>query len=452
MAARDWNTLNWGAGATLIPSGRAMVDPSSEPDAMRNARANFDTTANAALLASLSNNAADPLSYLASQGYTVGVGHEPGSKPQGRAEYWGLLDPKGQFVQGQSDPTMTTSDSWFDLIAPFALLAPAALGVVGAAGAGVGAGAGSAAGAGGAAGTLGATYIPTAVESLAALAPLEGGLSAAAAALPEIATIGGSLGGVGAGLGTLGSAYVPTAVAPVTAAPLTGGLSAGASALPEFSTIGGSLGAAGGTGGGSAVKGALYGDAGYGAGMSGAQTGTYDAVLNATGSKGLANAAANLPGLSNATNLLNTGSNLASAVGGLLGAVDAGKGTTATSQNQIDPRMAQYLYGTGYGDTNSLLGAAQQQFNQNRSGLNALQQQALDMQKNFLMSPEYTQGFNQIRSAGSGLLGQQVAANPFTTGQAGLLMQMPQQPTSQMAGFNPGSIQQLIAAGRGLLG
>lgn len=273
----------------------------------------------------------------------------------------------------------------------------------------------------------------------------------------------GAAGGTGAAgsAGTLGATYIPTAVAPVTAAPITGGMAASAAALPEFTTLGstlGGLGAAGGAGGAggsatsSAVKGALYGDAGYGAGMTGAQTGAYDAVLGATGSKGLASAATNLPGLSTVTNLLGGGGNLASIVGGLLGASDAGKGTTATSQNQIDPRMAQYLYGTGYGDQNSLLGAAQQQFQQNRSGLNALQQQALDMQKNFLMSPEYTQGFNQLRSAGSGLLGQQVAANPFTTGQAGLLTQMPQQPTSQMAGFNPGSIQQLIAAGRGLLG
>lgn len=327
-----------------------MVDPSSEPDALRNARGNFDTQANAALLAALSNNAADPLSYLAGQGYTVGVGHEPGSKPQGRAEYWGLLDPKGNFVQGQADPTMTTSDSWFDLIAPFALMAPAVAGVIGAGGAAAGAGAG-AGGTAGTAGTLGASYIPTAVESMAGLLPLEGGLSAAASALPEFATLGG-LGGTG----TLAS-LVPTAVESMSGLPaLTGGLGEAAAALPEFGTLNSigagsawadsalqSLGNAA-SGSSSAVKDALYGDAGYGQGMTGAQTGAYDAVLNATGSKGLADLAAStsigsslVNGAQSLANLVGGAGNLGSIVGGLLGAADSKDGVQTQSRDPWGP-------------------------------------------------------------------------------------------------------------------
>lgn len=397
-------------------------------------------------------------------GQRYGIATRVASENGGNANYRYLVDTQANNkILGQESNFDRGFDVIKDLVLPAAAiwgggaLLGSALGggAAAAGGGGATAGGGAAASSAGAAGTLGATYIPTAIAPIAS-APITGGLGAAAATLPEFAAIGGSLGGIGAVAPTLGASYIPTAISPIASAPITGGMAASAAALPEFATLGslGGLGSAAAVGG-DATKAALLGDTGYGAGMTGAQTGAYDSVLGATGSKGLASAAANLPGLSTVGNIassLGGVGNLASLAGGLLGASDAGKATTATSQNQIDPRMAQYLYGSGFGDTNSILGAAQQQFLQNRTGLNALQQQGLDLQKNLLTSPEYTQGFNQMRSAASGLLGSQVAGNPFTSGQASLQSSPLLGPSSQMAGFNPGSIQQLIAAGRGLLG
>lgn len=126
------------------------------------------------------------------------------------------------------------------------------------------------------------------------------------------------------------------------------------------------------------------------------------------------------------------GRNLAGIVGGIAGAMDGGKDQTSTTTQQIDPRMAQYLYGTGYGDKNSLLGAAQDWWKNNQSGMNANMQQGLDTLKNLYTSPGYTQGYTQMRDVGQGLLGRPIAGNPFTQG--GLLgapgqqMQAPAQP------------------------
>jgi hypothetical protein len=117
---------------------------------------------------------------------------------------------------------------------------------------------------------------------------------------------------------------------------------------------------------------------------------------------------------------ITNGSNLASIVGGIAGAAEGGKPTTATTQQQIDPRMAQYLYGTGYGDKNSFLGAAQDWWKNNQSGMNANMQQGLDTLRNLYTSPSYSQGYSQMRDVGQGLLGRPIAGNPFTQG-GGLL-------------------------------
>lgn len=136
------------------------------------------------------------------------------------------------------------------------------------------------------------------------------------------------------------------------------------------------------------------------------------------------------------------GKNLAGIVGGLAGAMEGGKSQTATTTQQIDPRMAQYLYGSGYGDTNSMLGAAQQWFQNNRSGMNANMQQGLDTLKNLYTSPSYSQGYSQMRDVGQGLLGRPIAGNPFTQG--GLLgapIQAPMQPPIQAPGPDIGMPQ-----------
>lgn len=100
--------------------------------------------------------------------------------------------------------------------------------------------------------------------------------------------------------------------------------------------------------------------------------------------------------------------------GGLLGA--GGGGEKQTAERKMDPRLDRYVYGPD--NESGLLGGAfgllQQQAAQ--GGLNDLQRQGLEMQRQFLMSPEYSQGYNQMRSLGQGLLGAGVAGNPFTGG------------------------------------
>jgi hypothetical protein len=116
-------------------------------------------------------------------------------------------------------------------------------------------------------------------------------------------------------------------------------------------------------------------------------------------------------------------------LGGLAGASEGGKSQTITSMQQVDPRMAQYLYGSGYGDKGSLLGAAQNWWQQNQSGMNANMQQGLDTLKSLYTSPSYSQGYSQMRDVGRGLLGRPIAGNPFTQG--GLLGAHMQQPMQQ---------------------
>lgn len=160
---------------------------------------------------------------------------------------------------------------------------------------------------------------------------------------------------------------------------------------------------------------------------------------------GAAGAIKNL--LGGASSAVGGAGNLAALLGGALGAAGSGGSNTATRQSQIDPRMEQYLYGTGYGDPNSFLGAAQAQYKANPSGINPTMQQGLDMSKAALSDPAYSQSYQQMRTVGNGLLGGQVAGNPFTNSQG---------PSMQAGG--PGgllgdtSLQALMARGRGLLG
>ena len=101
-------------------------------------------------------------------------------------------------------------------------------------------------------------------------------------------------------------------------------------------------------------------------------------------------------------------------IGGLLGGSDDGGGSqTQTTQQKLDPRMEKYIYGA---DGNAgLLGSAfdltQQQLK--TDGLNDLQRQGLDMQRQYLMSPQYQQGFSGMMGLGQQLMGGGVAGNPF---------------------------------------
>lgn len=111
--------------------------------------------------------------------------------------------------------------------------------------------------------------------------------------------------------------------------------------------------------------------------------------------------------------------NAAVAVGsGLLGAQSSKQGTSTTSQNKLDPRMDRFVYGAD--GQSGLLGSAfdlaQQQLK--TGGLNDMQRQGLDMQRQYLMSPQYQQGFGNMAQLGQSLMGGGVAGNPFTGGQA----------------------------------
>ena len=128
--------------------------------------------------------------------------------------------------------------------------------------------------------------------------------------------------GVGAGAG-VGGAGGGGAVAPVTT-------TAAEAALPSTAA-----------GADSATRAALYGAEGYGAGMTGAQTGAYDTVLGATGSKTAADVAANVAGaggsiLDKAINLIKSpaGGAVLSGVGNVVSGIAAANAAEAASEQQ----------------------------------------------------------------------------------------------------------------------
>jgi hypothetical protein len=99
--------------------------------------------------------------------------------------------------------------------------------------------------------------------------------------------------------------------------------------------------------------------------------------------------------------------------GAVLGGTSGGKDTTATTTKDMDPRLANYVYGPD--GTGGLLGSATKLFNDQMAtgGLNDLQRQGIDMQKNYLTNPAYAQGYTNMMNVGQGLLGGGVAGNPF---------------------------------------
>ncbi len=113
------------------------------------------------------------------------------------------------------------------------------------------------------------------------------------------------------------------------------------------------------------------------------------------------------------------GSVAAPLIGGLLGGSTSGGGG-ATQRQEMNPNVAKYVYGT---DGNSgLLNAANSVFTKQMQsgGLNDMQRQGLDMQYQYLTSPQYSQGYNQMMQMGSALMGGGVAKNPFTSNTGGM--------------------------------
>lgn len=104
--------------------------------------------------------------------------------------------------------------------------------------------------------------------------------------------------------------------------------------------------------------------------------------------------------------------------GGLLGG--SSKGSEATRTTSMDPRMDRYVYGED--GKSGLLGGSFGLMNQQLAsgGLNPMQQQGLNMQAQFLQSPQYQQGYGNMMNLGQSLLGAGVAGNPFTTGRSAI--------------------------------
>ena len=388
----------------------------------------------------------------------------------------GATDWQQRLVDSQTG-TIAGADGWttpgFDLMKDIILPGAAVWGggyMLGSAlgGAGLG-GLGGAAGGGDIAG-LAANQVGALGSGVSAMEAMPALTTIGASSVPEIATLASTLGadyGVGslmasAGLGGMGSGLgsLTSVESMAGMEPLAG---IGASGVESIPTLASQLGADYGVGAltglnpglSPGVKNALYGETGYGPGMTGAETSAYDSILGATGSSGLAGIGSSIAsGVGSVANLVGGSSNLAGLIGAVAGAAEGGKPNTQTSESKLDPRMAQYLYGTGYGDANSLLGAAQKLYQQNPTGINPTMQQGLDMQKAALTDPAYAQSFQAMRNAGAGLLGQGVAANPFTSGQASGLLNMGQ-PNAQAGGglmnIDPNAAQRLIKVGRGLL-
>lgn len=183
------------------------------------------------------------------------------------------------------------------------------------------------------------------------------------------------------------------------------------------SLSGGSAGASSGTG---------LSAGGSGLGMTGSGYLGLQAPASAMGSTA---AASSIPGwLSSlggtAANYLSSPSNLtalASVAGGLLGSSKAATGSNASQQYRMDSRLDPLVYGTP--QSTGLLGEANALYKMQLSqgGLNDTQRQGLDMQRQALMSPSYTQGYDAMRNTGLGLLSTPMAGNPFQTGMPQLM-------------------------------
>lgn len=104
------------------------------------------------------------------------------------------------------------------------------------------------------------------------------------------------------------------------------------------------------------------------------------------------------------------------AVGSIISS-DSG-GSSQTTTNEVDPRLAAYLYGEdGKG---GLLSDVSKWYQANRSGLNPQMAQGLNTQWATLNDPATMGGYKQMSALGSGLMGAPVMGNPFSDGRVSL--------------------------------
>jgi hypothetical protein len=406
-------------------SGQAVWDDINTPDPLtgeyKDATAGFE--------ASKARNP-ELEAFLQSQGLSLqeGIQHTPGASQKTWIQRLVGADGNPVAVDAYND-RYSADDRFTNLVqagiaAAGAAAAGSAAGLwdLGAAGAGTGAGtAGGGATLGGGASGAGAgvtASLPSGITSglglsnaaPIALAPSITGAGAATAGSAAAAQAAAA--GMGAGAAGLGAQALPQGVtsglglsnaAPIGLAPSitgTGAATAGSAAAlaAEAAALGGA---------GAATNGTYWdllnsGEMGAIGGGSSAAGGSVLEALKAGGS-GL------LDGLGGAKNL-------APVIGAIAGASEGGKTNTISQSSKLDPVMQQYLYGTGFGDQNSFLGAAQNWFNQNKSGTNADMTAGMNQLRNLYSSPEYTQGYQQMRGIGQGLLSSPVAGNPFTQG------------------------------------
>ena len=97
-------------------------------------------------------------------------------------------------------------------------------------------------------------------------------------------------------------------------------------------------------------------------------------------------------------------------LGGLLGS--GGNQTSGSTQNKIDPRLDEAIYGAG-----GVIPGAQDWYAQNKSGMNSAMLNGLNNQQAQLAASR--QGYNQMQNLGMGLMGAGVSGNPFSSGYTG---------------------------------
>jgi len=135
-----------------------------------------------------------------------------------------------------------------------------------------------------------------------------------------------------------------------------------------------------------------------------------------------------------------------SLLGGLMGSEEKTVGKTAptsqttnsssshgsSTQNRIDPRMEQAIYGAG-----GIMPNASAWYAQNQSGLNDKMVTGMNNQWNQLGASK--QGFDQMQNLGMGLMGGGTAGNPFTGGGGIAPQNLTYKPADMATGASPNS-------------
>ena len=361
--------------------------------------------------------------WLASMGLTARAGREnlaPGSSQFNEAVQ--LVDSNGNVVADDWH-TFGKTDRAAIAAALLPVMAGVGLAAYGANAAGAGAaGAGGAGAAGAGAGSAGLT------ASLPSSAELLGGLTSSSslfnpiAMAPSLGAGAGLTAGIGAAdMGGLSSAGLE---ASGWAAPISGAQSS--AGLGSFGTLG-----AGATAPSVTTPGITAADT---AGLGLSNTAPLTGVPSTVGGGGILGSIAN-SGIGQAVgkvaDAVGGGRNLAGIVGGIAGATQGGNTDTASVDRKIDPRLDAMLYGPG-----GYMSQLQQQFDATKGG-NADMTAGAGLLRSLYTSPAYTQGYEQMRNQGQGLLGQGVAGNPFANPNsipAGLLGGFTPVPRGQMPG------------------